>query len=97
MSRHDAIAAKINSKNIYQKNGLRTINLVKITKQSPTKFLGLFSCKGHTSGSNITKKIIWWNYLCNDSKMIRKDNVPRNCFAIISARMVCYLLLQHNM
>ena len=29
----------------------------------------MFSCKqGQTSGSNITKKIFWWNYFCNNYK-----------------------------
>ena len=29
----------------------------------------MFSCKqGQTSGSNITKKMLWWNYFCNNYK-----------------------------
>ena len=62
-------------------------NYKRITLQS--KFLGLFSCKkGHTCGSNITKKILWLNYFCNNYKNITKENVSRNYFVIISARMV---------
>ena len=50
----------------------------------------MFSCKeGHTSGSNITKKMFWWNSFCNNyTKIITKILVPRNSFIIISARMV---------
>ena len=63
-----------------------------------SKFLGLFSCKkGHASGSNIAKKIFWCNYFCNNYKMITKEDVERNYFVMISARMVflpnCFWLL----
>ena len=63
-------------------------NYKRITLQN--KFPGLFSCKkGHTSGSNITKKIFWWNCFCNNyKKRLQKYIVPGNYFVIISARMV---------
>ena len=62
-------------------------NYKRITLQN--KFPGLFSCKkGHTSGSNITKKIFWWNYFVIITKKITKIMVPGNYFVIISAMMV---------
>ena len=49
----------------------------------------MFSCKeGQTSGSNITKKMLRWNYFCNNYKDYYKIIVPRNYFVIVSARMV---------
>ena len=58
-------------------------NKKRITLQS--KFLGLLSCKKrHASGSNTTKKIIWWKCFVVVAKFITNENVPRNCFAIIS-------------
>ena len=49
----------------------------------------MFSCKqGQTSGSNITKKMFWWNYFVIITKVITKVIVLRNYFAIVSARMV---------
>ena len=55
----------------------------KITKESlyKAKFLGLFSCKkGPASGSNITKKIFWWNYFCNNYKDYYKRICSKELF-----------------
>ena len=52
-------------------------------------FLRMFSCKhGQTSGSNITMKLLWWNYFVIITKIITKIIVPRNYLVIVSARMV---------
>ena len=82
---------KLLQKKSLQRKCFGAINFVKnykrITLQS--KFLGLFSCKqGQTSGSNITKKMFWWNFFVIITKIITKIIVPRNYFVIISARMV---------
>ena len=54
-------------------------NYKRITLQS--KFLGLFSCKkGHTCGSNITKKILWLNYFCNSYKNYYKRKCSEELF-----------------
>ena len=54
-------------------------NYKRITLQS--KFLGLFSCKtGPASGSNITKKIFWWNYSCDNNKEYYKRNCSKELF-----------------
>ena len=40
-----------------------------------SKFSVMFSCeKGQTSGSNITKKMFWWNYFCYNYKDCYKGN-----------------------
>ena len=57
------IAAKNNTKKIvFNKNCFGTINFVKITINLFTKQIRMFSCKqGQTTGSNIAKKMFWWN------------------------------------
>ena len=41
----------------------------------------MFSCKqGQASGSNITKKMLWWNYLCNKYKDYYKNNCSKELF-----------------
>ena len=56
-----------------------TAQYKRITLQS--KFLGLFSFKkGPASGSNITKKIFWWNYFCNNYKDYYKRNCSKELF-----------------
>ena len=68
-----------------------TLNFVKnyeaITLQG--KFLHMFSCKqGQTIGSSIAKKMFWWNCFVIIANMITKEDVTRNSFVIILARMV---------
>ena len=49
-------------------------NYKKITLQS--NFLGMFSCqKGHSSGSNITKELLWRISFAKITNMMAKDNV----------------------
>ena len=65
--------------------------LQKITLQC--KYRGLVRCKNeHTTGSSITKKILWWHSFCKLAasylQSITKENVPRRYFAKTSARMV---------
>ena len=88
---------KLLQKNSLQRKCFGAINFVIITKESLYKANPL-ACflhkKGHASGSNITKKIFWWNYFCNNYK----DYYKRTCskefhFVIISATMV---QLQHK-
>ena len=60
----NTIVAKIITKKLFTKKMFWSNSFCKnykrVTLQS--KVLGLFSCKkGHASGSNITKKIFWWN------------------------------------
>ena len=41
----------------------------------------MFSCnQGQTSGSNITKKMLWWNYFCNNYKDYYKNNCSKELF-----------------
>ena len=41
----------------------------------------MFSCKqGQTSGSNITKKMFWWNYFCMNYKDYYKNNCSKEIF-----------------
>ena len=41
----------------------------------------MFSCKkGQTSGSNITKKMLWWNYFCNNHKDYYKNDCSKELF-----------------
>ena len=41
----------------------------------------MFSCKqGQTSGSNITKKMLWWNNFCNSYKGFYKKNCSDDFF-----------------
>ena len=76
-------ATLLSGQNFYKINSLQTkcfgaINIVNITKESllQSEFFGLFSCKkGHASGINITKKIFWWNYFCDNCK----NNYKRKC------------------
>ena len=91
--RIEAIPArpKLLQKNSLQRKCFGAMNFAIITKESlyKAKFLGLVSCKkGPAIGSNITKKIFWWNYFSNNYKDYYKEIVPRNYFVIISARMV---------
>ena len=88
---HLTIAAKMIKKKLFtnsfcwRKQGCKSYKIITLQSQ----FLGLLSCKrGHASGSNITKKIFRWNSFCNNYKMITKENIPRNYFAMISARMI---------
>ena len=37
-----------------------------------------------TTGSNITKKMVWWKYFCNNYKKYYKNNISRNYLVIIS-------------
>ena len=54
-------------------------NYKRITLQS--KVLGLFSRKkGHASGSNIAKKIFWWNYFCNPFKKYYERKCSKELF-----------------
>ena len=56
-------------------------HFLKLTKESLSKAhsLSFFSCKkGHANGSNTTKEIFWWNYFCNNNKIITEEQVPRN-------------------
>ena len=74
---------KLLQRNSLQRKCFGTIKFVKnykrITLQS--KFLGLFSCKkGHTSSSNITKKIFWWNIFCNNYKNYYKRKCSKELF-----------------
>ena len=76
-----------------QNNCFGTINFVIVTKRTLYK-ANSFACslakQVQTCGSNIAKKMLWWNYFCVAiTKIITKENVPRNGFVIISARMVC--------
>ena len=49
----------------------------------------MLSCKqGQTSGNNIAKKMLWWNYFVIITKIITNIIVPRNYSVKISARMV---------
>ena len=41
----------------------------------------MFSCKQEqTSGSNITKKMLWWNYFCSNYTDYYKNNCSRDLF-----------------
>ena len=92
----DTIAAKTMKKKLLQRKCFGAINFVKLQKNHFTKQIPwpVLLKKGHTSGSNITKKIFWWNYFCNNYKNYCKTNVPRNYFVIISAGMVRYIILR---
>ena len=88
------IAAKMITENTFQKNCFGTINFVKITKHPlyASKFLRMFPCKqGQTSASNITKKMLWRNYFCNNYKDYYKNNCSEELICNISARMVMCL------
>ena len=62
-------------------------NCKTITLQN--KILSIFSYKQQQiSGSKTTKRIFWWNYVCNNYKDDYKRNVQRIYFVIISAKMV---------
>ena len=46
-----------------------------------SKFLRMFSCKqGQTSGSNIAKKMFWWNSFCSNFKDCYKINCSNEIF-----------------
>ena len=74
--------------NLLQKNSLQrkcfgAIHFVKITKESLYKAnsLACFLAKGgHARGSNITKKIFWWNYCCNNYKNYYKWKCSKELF-----------------
>ena len=58
---------------LYEENVLEQLickNYKRITLQK-AKFLACFLQKGHASGSNITKKIFWWNYFCNNYNFLQ--------------------------
>ena len=40
----------------------------------------MFLLQGQTSGSNITKKMLWWNYFCNNYKDYYKNNCSEEIF-----------------
>ena len=65
---------------------------VKITKRSFYKansFVCSLANRDEPSGSNITKKMFWWNWFVIATKMSTNAIVPKHYFVIISARMVC--------
>ena len=74
------IAAKIITKQTFQKNCFGTINIVKLQTDSlQSTFLCMFSCEqGQTSGSN--KKCCGGIRFVIITETISKINVPRNYF-----------------
>ena len=69
--------------NTLTKKGFGTINFYKINCAIilQSKFLRMFSCKqGQSSGSNITKKMLWWNHFCNHDKDYYKNKCSKDLF-----------------
>ena len=93
--RINTIAAKIiTKKNSLQRNCFGTINFVKFTKESLYKAnsLACFLAKRDTPvAATLQRKSSGGINFVITTKIITKENVPRNYFVIISAGMVMYL------
>ena len=75
---------KLLQKDSLQRKCFGAVNFVKITKESLYKANSL-ACSlakrdGHASGSNITKKIFWSNYFCNNYKNHYKRKCSKELF-----------------
>ena len=71
----------LHKKTFYKENVLAQLISWRLHNNHFTKILWLvFLKKGHTSGRNITKKIIWWNSFCDNCRNYYKRESSKELF-----------------